>query len=161
MVVVVMGVSGSGKTTVGRLLAARLGWPFYDADDYHPSANVEKMSAGVALTDEDRQPWLETLRALIEEVLAHDASAVVACSALKASYRALLQGLEEGVRFVYLKGSYEAIERRMARRANHFMRAGMLAGQFAALEEPEDAIVVDVSLAPAQIVDRILEELAL
>lgn len=161
MVVVVMGVSGSGKTTVGRLLSARQGWPFYDADDFHPAANVEKMSAGVALTDVDRLPWLEKLREVIAEILSDGGSAVVACSALKTSYRTLLSVSNETVRFVYLKGSYEAIERRMALRADHYMKAGMLAGQFAALEEPKDAVVVDVALEPAQIVDRVVEELSL
>ena len=145
MVIVILGVSGSGKTTLGQLLAAELGWPFFDADEFHPPANIEKMSQGIPLTDEDRWPWLDAIRAHIELLAARGENGVVTCSGLKQMYRERLQAA--GVRFVFLKGDYALIEARMKAR-NHFMRPDMLASQFAALEEPTEALVVDVNQSP-------------
>jgi gluconokinase len=152
MIVVVMGVCGCGKTTVGRALAARLGWPFFDADDFHPPANVAKMAKGIALTDEDRGPWLDRLAAEMGAIAGRGQHAVLACSALKAAYRQrIARGIEhaEGdrkfdVRVVYLKGDARTIEPRLALRSGHYMPASLLASQFAALEEPEDAMVIDI-----------------
>jgi gluconokinase len=145
-----MGVSGAGKTTVGRLLAQDLNFRFYDADDFHPPANVAKMRDGQPLNDEDRQPWLMALRRVILESLQNKTGAVIACSALKKSYRDLLKVGPE-VRLVYLKGGPELIRRRLAAREGHFMPPQLLASQFAALEEPDDAVIVEIDAAPAQI----------
>ena len=155
-VAVVMGVSGSGKTTIGEHLADVLGWPFYDADDFHPAANVEKMGRGEALTDADRMPWLHALRDLIARCLEERTSAVLACSALKASYREILvEGGGEAVVFVYLSGTQELIEARLAARHGHFFDASLLESQFAVLEEPEDAIVVEIAGEPEALVAKI------
>ena len=153
-----MGVSGSGKSTIGRLLAERLGWPFYDGDDYHPTANVAKMAAGIPLDDDDRAEWLAVLRSLIAAGLDAGRSGVLACSALKKQYRDVLQ-IDERVRFVYLKGEFDAIRARLEQRAGHFMKAELLQSQFAALEEPEAAIRVNISLDPPDVVDQIVEQL--
>jgi gluconokinase len=158
MIVIVMGVAGSGKSTIGQLLAQRLGWPFYDGDDFHPPANVEKMRAGIPLTDEDRSDWLSALAALMTEQLRQDQSAVIACSALKQVYRTRL-GSDNAVRFVYLRGSYDLIEARLRERTGHYMPPDLLASQFAALEEPQDALVVDVHQLPDQIVTEIVGQL--
>ena len=159
-VVVVMGVSGSGKTTIGERLADVLDWPFYDADDFHPEANVEKMQRGEALTDADRMPWLHALRDLIARCLAERTSAVLACSALKASYREILiEGGGEAVVFVYLSGTQKLIKARLAARHGHFFDASLLESQFAALEEPEDAIVVEIAGEPEALVADIQEAL--
>lgn len=158
MVIVLMGVSGAGKTTVGRLLAATLGWPFYDADDFHSPANVALMRSGTPLTDADRAPWLATLRELIAGCLRDGASAVLAASALKASYRDAMTPEGAGpdaVRFVYLEGDQALLRQRLAARAGHFMPVSLLASQFAALQEPRDAVTVDVAADPATIVERI------
>jgi gluconokinase len=160
MIVILMGVSGSGKTTVGRLLAKDVGWDFYDADDFHPPENITKMSHGFALNDEDRLPWLQSLRALIIGCTRDGKQAVIACSALKDSYRSILY-VNDFVRFVYLKGSLEQIRRRLTDRQNHFMPADLLADQFATLEEPTDALSMDVSLPPGQIVDAIRNALGI
>lgn len=161
MVIVLMGVSGSGKTTIGECLAEQLGWPFYEGDDFHPPANVDKMSQGIALDDSDRSPWLDRLRDLICEHIKSDKNAIVACSALKESYRRrLAQGSDE-VCFVYLQGDYGLIEERMEARHNHFMKAGLLESQFKTLEEPQRALVVDISRPPAAIVRYIREQLEL
>lgn len=160
MVVVLMGVAGSGKTTVGRLLASRTGATFYDADDFHPEANVEKMRRGVPLTDADRRPWLEALRALVAACLARGERAVLACSALKEEYRERLH-VDGRVKFVYLKGDYSLIEERLRNRRGHFMRPQLLESQFDALEEPARALHVDVSAPPEEIVRRIEEGLGL
>lgn len=156
MIVIVMGVSGSGKTTVGRLLAQRLGWPFYDADDLHPPANVDKMSRSVPLSDDDRAGWLAAMAELLRRCGAEGQSIVLACSALKQKYRDQLQVDAEAVQFVYLKGSYHLILERMARRPGHYMKPDMLASQFDALEEPRDALTADVAPPPEEIVVRIL-----
>lgn len=145
-IVVVMGVSGSGKTTVGTCLAERLKWKFYDADSFHSSAAVEKMSQGIALTDQDRLPWLQRLRSLLEECGQRGQGAVLACSSLKKHYRRLIvpEEMSGQVGWIYLKGSRELIERRMRQRAEHFFEPGLLESQFAALEEPDEAVTLDI-----------------
>jgi gluconokinase len=161
MVVIVMGVAGSGKTTVGQLLARSLGWQFYDADDLHPLGNREKMHRGIALTDDDRRPWLEAVRRQIEQCLAGGIGAVIACSALKQWYRDLLVVDPAEVRVVYLKGERTLIEARLASRHGHFFDRQLLASQFEALEEPGDAIVEEVSREPQVIVESIRPKLGL
>src|SRR5262249_38713929 len=143
MIVVLMGVSGSGKTTVGKVLAKQLGWRFYDADDYHPAANVEKMRRGVPLTDEDRAPWLRTLAGLIDGARDRGENIVLACSALKHAYQEYLRHHLDVVRYVFLDGSRELIGKRLAARKGHFMDPGLLGSQFEILEPPEDAVRVD------------------
>jgi len=138
-----MGVCGCGKSTVGQALARRLGWRFVDGDDFHPAANVEKMSRGVALIDADRWPWFDAIAAELRRLDAAGESAVLACSALKAAYRARLAASGD-VRVVYLKGDAATIEPRLAGRTGHFMPAALLPSQFATLEEPERGIVVDI-----------------
>jgi gluconokinase len=155
MVIVLMGVAGSGKTTIGRGLAAELDWQFHDADDFHPRANVEKMARGLPLDDDDRLPWLETLRDLITNCLERDENAVLACSALKESYRERLL-CDERVELFYLKGDYRLIEERLKQRTEHFMKPAMLESQFAALEEPaQEARTLDVSASPDEIIQTI------
>jgi len=150
MIIIVMGVSG----TIGRLLAQDLGWNFYDADDFHSLENIAKMSRGLALTDEDRIPWLQAVRALILNILESGKQAIIACSALRETYRMSLAGTDK-VQFVYLKGSFEQIKGRLTDRQNHFMTADLLAEQFATLEEPEEVLEVDISLPPEKIVKEI------
>jgi gluconokinase len=157
--VIVMGVSGSGKTALGGRLAAALGWDFYDADDYHSSANVAKMGQGIPLTDEDRAEWLARLRALLAGCLVNNSPAVLACSVLKESYRQVLMQGDERVKLVYLRGSYELIFARMNSRGGHFMKAEMLKSQFDILEEPEDALVVDISLEMDEIITQLVDAL--
>ena len=159
MVIILMGVSGSGKTTVGQRLAQELGWPFYDGDQFHPQANIAKMQQGIPLTDADRWPWLQALRAHIATWLQQGVSAVLACSALKQIYREYLIVDEAEVRLVYLKGAYDLIHERLAQRHGHFMPPGLLASQFAALEEPERGVVVDVMHSPDMIVALIRQRL--
>ncbi|MCC7119670.1 MAG: gluconokinase [Anaerolineales bacterium] len=156
--VIVLGVSGSGKTTVGRMLAQKLGWDFYDADDFHPSANVAKMANSLPLNDADRAVWLATLSKLVSSTLKQGRSGVLACSALKEKYRQQLVGDHANVKFVYLKGSYALIRERMLERKNHYMKADLLNSQFEALEEPLNATVVDIQLPPDEIVELILRE---
>jgi gluconokinase len=155
MVVIVMGVSGAGKTTIGRLLAHTLGWRFLEGDDFHPPANVAKMHAGVPLTDADREPWLQTLRGVLAEALARGESVVLACSALRAHYREVLSVDPSQVRWVYLRGSPALIAQRLAARRGHFMPPSLLDSQFNVLEEPQDALGVDVSLGPRAVVDTV------
>lgn len=159
MIVVLMGVAGSGKTTIGRLLAGELGWKFYDADDFHPAHNVEKMERGVPLDDADRGPWLEALGRLVRESLARGESAVLACSALKEEYRRHLHADDPRVRVVYLKGDYDLIKERLGERRGHFMKPELLDSQFAALEEPRRALHVDISRPPQEIVGEIRSRL--
>ena len=153
---IIMGVSGSGKTTVGKALASELGWDFYDADDFHPPENISKMENGIPLTDTDRAPWLAALHHLIESCLARNRPGVLACSALKESYRNELLIGREDVQLVYLKGSYELIWSRMAARTDHYMKPEMLKSQFDALEEPTAAMIVDISQSVHAIVQEIL-----
>jgi gluconokinase len=155
MVIILIGVAGSGKTTVGRILAARLGREFHDADDLHPQRNREKMSRGIALGDEDRLPWLHAVRDLVQRCLAENRSAVIACSALKQSYRDLLIVDAAEVKVVYLKGSKALIAHRLAQRAGHFFDQSLLQSQFDTLEEPADAIIVEISQTPEKIADTI------
>lgn len=159
MVIVVMGVSGSGKTTVGRSLAAALGWTFYEGDEAHPPDNLRKMAAGTPLADADRLPWLRELRRLIESCLAAGEDAVLACSALKESYRGILAGGLEGVCFVHLAGDPSLIAERLEHRQGHFMKAGMLASQLAVIEPPTDGISVEVEGSPEEIVAEIRRRL--
>jgi carbohydrate kinase (thermoresistant glucokinase family) len=154
-----MGVSGCGKTTIGRLLASRLGWPFEDGDDYHPESNQAKISRGQPLTDEDRKDWLSTLAALLRGYLDQRQSCILACSALKQVYRDQLTIDPEKIRIVYLKGSKELILQRIRARSGHFMKADLLDSQFATLEEPGKALVADIGQTPSQIVDFILAAL--
>jgi gluconokinase len=154
MIIVLMGVAGCGKTTVGKLLSKRLNWQFIDGDDFHSPGNVDKMQRGIPLDDVDRRPWVEKLRALIEESLRSGRSAIVACSALKQSYRDVLL-VDERVRLVYLKGSHELIAARLKDRAGHYMNPALLRSQFETLEEPGDALTIDAALSPKAIVDEI------
>jgi gluconokinase len=147
-----MGVSGCGKTTVGEALARELGWRFVDADDHHPPANVEKMRAGRPLDDTDRAPWLARLNALLRHSAARGEPVVLACSALKARYRAQLADRLPGLRIAHLSGSQALIEARLADRQHRYMPASLLASQFAALEAPQDAWGVEISDAPAALV---------
>ena len=158
VIVVVMGVAGAGKTTIGEMLADAIPCPFLEGDSLHPRANVEKMSRGIPLTDADRAPWLSAIHARMADVHNRGDSLVVGCSALKQSYRSVLAD-RLPVTFVYLKGSMELIRSRLVHRTSHFMKANMLDSQFAALEEPSDALVVDASESPAAIVERILSAL--
>jgi gluconokinase len=161
MVVVVMGVSGAGKSTIGRALAASLGWEFHDGDDLHSEDSKRKMHRGQPLTDLDRAPWLVAVRGLIASMLSSGRNAVVACSALKQSYRAEIVVDPAAVKIVYLRGSMRLIAERLANRRGHFMSPSLLQSQFDALEEPADAIVVDISAAPEAIVDAIKAQLGL
>jgi gluconokinase len=155
MVIILMGVSGSGKTTIGQQLAQSLGWAFYDGDDFHPQVNIDKMRQGIPLTDDDRDSWLTALRQLIDSLLQNDQSAVLACSALKQAYRNRLQRDSEKVRLVYLKGDYDLIRQRLTNRQGHFMRADLLRSQFATLEEPQGVLTVDISEPPERLVATI------
>ena len=159
MFYVIMGVSGTGKSTIGKLLSDRTGWNFYDADDFHPLANIVKMESGMPLTDGDRLPWLKKLQQLITRSLQQDRSGILACSALKADYRQILRDGRDEVVFIYLRGDYSCIQTRILQRIGHFMSADLLRSQFDTLEEPEDAIVVDVSLSPDIIVEEIIDRI--
>lgn len=162
MIVVLMGVSGSGKTTIGERLAERMGAVFADADDYHPAANKEKMAAGHPLNDEDRQPWLEILNRLMLGWYDEGTSGVLACSALKQKYRdTLSQGVPgEGIRFVWLDGSAELISERLEARHHEFMNPNLLQSQFKTLEPPADALRIVNDRAPDEVVSGILERLS-
>jgi gluconokinase len=159
VIVIVTGVAGAGKTTIGARLARELGWKFYEGDDLHPAANIEKMRHGEPLDDRDRAPWLASLRELIRAALDRGDNAVVACSALKEAYRAMLRVAPEVV-FVYLRIDPLLAEKRMARRAGHFMDPTLAKSQFAALEEPADALTIDAALSPEEIVKEIRRQLA-
>jgi gluconokinase len=161
MIVVLMGVSGSGKTTIGRILAGKLGWAFVDADDFHPAANVQKMHRGEPLTDEDRRPWLAALRQHIDDACERNENLVLACSALKHAYQDYLREDEPGcVRYVYLEGSEELIRTRLAQRHGHFMPSSLLHSQFETLEPPSDALRIDVTPTPEEIAEQIRKLLA-
>lgn len=156
-----MGVSGVGKTTIGRRLAADLGWAFYEGDDFHSPENVEKMSRGIPLTDEDRQPWLAALGSLIDGCVKQGEDAVLACSALKSSYRKTLRGGHHEVVFVHLQADPSVIAERLARRTGHYAKRSLLESQLATLEEPEHALEVDASGTPEEIVQEIRDRLGL
>jgi gluconokinase len=161
-VLIVMGVSGSGKSTIGEKLAERLGWIYEDGDRFHPAANVAKMSAGQPLTDEDRWPWLQAIANEIDRICGGGQHAVIACSALKRAYRDILVHGRDDVRIVFLKGSQELIASRLARRKNHFMPPGLLASQFKTLEPPgesENAVTVSIDAPVEKIVDDIIRQL--
>ncbi len=157
--IVLMGVSGCGKTSVGVRLSEILGWPYFDADEYHPAENVAKMAVGIPLSDEDRIPWLDALHDVIHEHLGNGRSILLSCSALKESYRQRLTADNPGTVFVYLKGDFELIFRRMQARKGHYMKAQMLQSQFDALEEPGDAIVVCIDQSIEAIVNAVIEAL--
>lgn len=159
--IVVMGVSGCGKTTVGKQLALRLGWRFFDADDYHPAANVEKMRSGIPLADGDRWPWLRSLRSLLADSKNHGTHPVLACSALKEAYRRELLSCGGNFALVYLKGTYAEILARLQSRKDHFMPASLLRAQFDDLEDPRSAWVYDTGLPAPEIVQRITERLGM
>jgi len=154
MILIVMGVSGSGKTTIGSLLAKELQVPFYDADNFHPQANRDKMAHGIPLTDDDRIAWLDALCRLIDQHIQTRRSCVLACSALKKTYQNTLSR-SESVHFIYLKGNYELIEARLKKRKGHYMPLELLPSQFEILEEPINALVVDISHSPGKIIDII------
>lgn len=163
-VIVVMGVSGSGKSTTGRRLGAALNWPFRDADEFHPPANVAKMAGGQPLDDFDRGPWLAAIAAWIDERRAQDATGVVSCSGLKRVYRDVIIGQRPDVALVYLKGSFAQIADRLSRRRGHFMPPSLLRSQFATLEEPtpdERALAVTITMPPKRVVERIVASLEL
>jgi gluconokinase len=160
MILILMGVVGAGKTTIGRLLAARLGWLFADADEFHPATNIEKIRRGMALNDQDRAPWLKRLRAEMNEWNSSGENVVVACSALKQNYREELT-VGPAVRFVYLKGDPAVIATRLRARQDHFADEQILASQLADLEEPQSALTVDIAQTPAQIVAEIRERLGM
>jgi len=159
VIVILFGVSGSGKTTIGRLLAKELGWKFYDADEFHPASNVEKMGKGIPLTDSDRRPWLEKLRELLRQRMARKENLVLACSALKQKYRDYLQ-LSDEIRWIYLKGEHQQIADRLQQRHGHFMNPNLLRDQLETLEEPKGAaFVADVGASPTKIVQTIRDNL--
>jgi gluconokinase len=157
MILILMGVSGSGKSSVGHALAARLSWEFIEGDDFHPPQNVRKMHAGIALSDEDRRPWLLALREQIASILRRSGSAVITCSALKQSYRDLLA--RQGVQFVYLKVSFGVARERLATRRGHFFGPELLQSQFDTLEAPRHALCVDAERSVKLVVEDILERL--
>lgn len=159
IVIVLIGVAGSGKTTIGLQLASALGWPFRDADEFHPAENIAKMSSGQPLTDRDRAPWLAAIRAYIEGTVARGESAVLTCSALRETYRQTILADPQRVKLVHLAGNYDLILERLQQRQGHFMKADMLKSQFEALEPPKDALVVDIALPPEAIVAEIRKAL--
>jgi gluconokinase len=163
VIVIIFGVSGAGKTTVGKLLARQLGWRFIEADDFHPEANVEKMRSGHPLTDEDRWPWLERLQQQIEQLLSARENAVLACSALKRAYRDRLHVNDE-VKFVFLRGNYALVEKQLRSRHGHVMDANLLQSQFDDLEEPqpdENVLTIELGGTPKEIVEEIEAKLHL
>ena len=161
MIVVLWGVSGCGKSTVGALLAESLSCPFYDADDFHPPANIEKMRSAIPLTDDDRWPWLQRLADTLQFVARERGDAVLACSALKQSYRNVLSVDDEQVVFVQLAGSFDLIEKRMAGRQHEFMNNDLLRSQLDTLEPAANGMVEDINAQPGQICTRIIERLGL
>ncbi|MEQ8970656.1 MAG: gluconokinase [Coleofasciculus sp. C1-SOL-03] len=163
MIIIVMGVSGSGKSRVGQALAQCLGWQFRDADDFHTQAAKEKMKQAIPLNDQDRQPWLEAMRSAIDRWIMAGKNTVLACSALKSSYRQVLQIQYSRVQFIYLKGSFELIYKRLQHRQNHFMKESLLQSQFETLEEPtsSEAIHIDASQSPEVIVQQVINQLNL
>jgi gluconokinase len=161
MLIILMGVSGSGKSTIGRLLASRLGWPFLEADEFHPAANRTKLAAGIPLTDADRWPWLDALNAGLLEAVQHCGSVIVACSALKESYRDRLDDGLPPIRWVHLVGESALLEQRLERRIGHFSSAKILPSQFATLEPPASAIEIRVDHTPAYVVEQTARSLGI
>lgn len=161
MVIILMGPMGCGKTTIGKILAEKLGGSFYDGDDFHPEKNVEKMRAGIALTDEDRKLWLENLHGNIQRWLKDKENTILACSALKQAYRDILGVDQNTVRTVYLKGSYELLRKRIEERQHLYMDKNLLRSQLDTLEEPKDGLTVDISAAPEIVVSTIINNLNL
>ncbi|WP_392535510.1 gluconokinase [Nostoc sp. C117] len=169
MIILLMGVSGSGKTTIGKLLAESLDWKFSDADDFHSPENIEKMQHGIPLSDLDRVPWLQDLRTAIQQWLQQNQNMVLACSALKDSYRQFLVSDSDGlcpdgsdrIKLVYLKGSYELIQKRLQERHNHYMTEKLLDSQFNTLEEPLNTIYIDIAQTPEEILQNIRTALAI
>jgi gluconokinase len=162
VIVVLMGVTGTGKSTVGKLLAAQVDWTFVEGDDFHPKANVEKMRLGIPLNDDDRKPWLDAIHRRLDQAGQRGENVVLACSALKHSYQHYLADYSaETVRFVYLFGSPEVIRQRLASRTGHFMNPALLASQFEVVEPPEDAIRVDIIQPPPAIVAEIRSKLGI
>jgi len=161
MVLILMGPMGSGKTTIGKMLAEKLGWPFYDGDSFHPKENVEKMRAGIALTDEDRRVWLEKLRDDIQRWLKERQNTILACSALKQAYRDILGVDQTMVKTIYLKGSYSLLRKRIEERQHPYMDKNLLKSQFDTLEEPEGGLRVDISETPEAIISTIIQNLRL
>jgi len=159
-IILLMGVSGSGKTTIGRMLAGQLGWPYFEADDFHSPANKEKMSHGIPLNDDDRAPWLAAIRQRIDECVAGNQSAVFTCSALKESYRHILMDHVPAVSLVYLAGDSDTLLQRMEGRSGHYMKADMLQSQLATLEVPHNALMIDIAQSPETIVAKIRAYLA-
>jgi gluconokinase len=159
MIILLMGVTASGKTTVGKQLALELGWRFLEGDDFHSPENIKKLRQGMPLNDEDRKPWLEVIRETIRATLARGENAVIACSALKETYRRMLR-VSEQVIFVYLKATIPLIQERLRRRVGHFMNPNLIQSQFDTLEEPEDALQIDAGLTPAEIVRIIRNKLS-
>jgi carbohydrate kinase (thermoresistant glucokinase family) len=151
---------GCGKTTIGKLLSSRLGWRFADGDDYHPKENREKMRAGIPLDDEDRLPWLRTLRATLAAAVTQKENLVLACSALKRSYRRILGIDQEKIRSIYLKGTAELLQQRIASRSHEYMHTSLLTSQLDTLEAPETGLIVDIDPSPEKIVETILHELS-
>ena len=160
VILVLMGTMGCGKTTIGKMLSGRLGRPFYDGDDFHPPENVQKMRAGIALTDRDRIPWLQRLHDQIDRWLQQGTPAILACSALKQSYRDMLGIDQKSVISVYLKGSFELIRERIRLRRHRYMPAKLLRSQFDALEVPQGGITADISFSPEQVVNDIVDQLS-
>ena len=161
MIILLMGVAGSGKTKIGKMLGDRLGWRFYDGDDYHPENNIRKMSSGIPLTDEDRTPWLLRLNAIMRETTRAGENIIVGSSALKQSYRDILGKGVDDLRIVYLKGSFDLLFARMQKRRGHYMKPEMLQSQFDALEEPQDALTIDVTAASDAVVSQIMKAFSL
>lgn len=156
--IVTMGVSGCGKTTIGKLLAESLKIPYFDADDFHPQENIDKMKQGIALTDKDRLPWLEKLASQME-IWENSGGAVLSCSALKEAYRKILASKVKNIKWVYLSGSYELIKNRMKKREAHYMKTNLLQSQFDALEIPDYGIEIDISGSPEELTKTILTKL--
>jgi 6-phosphogluconate dehydrogenase len=151
-----MGVSGTGKSTIGRMLASHLNWDFYEGDDFHPQSNIDKMKQGIPLTDEDRAGWLASIANQISQLELQNRNGVVTCSALKEKYRQELTGASSSVQYVFLHGSYDLISERLATRKGHFMTSKLLQSQFETLEEPQDALKFDITESPEKIIERIV-----
>lgn len=161
MVLILIGPMGCGKTAIGKMLAEKLGWSFYDGDDFHPWENVEKMRAGTPLTDEDRKTWLDILHGFIQRCLREGRNEILACSALKQAYRDTLGVDQDKVRTVYLKGSYELLRKRIEDRKHPYMNKDLLRSQVETMEEPKDGLTVDISPLPETIVETIMKSLTI